>query len=135
MTTCTTTADCSVAGGICVDKVEVGVPRKYRAGLLAICDEIRISLHRRTLPNPICARILILEGAKARTNRETATATRDLVKDTVRTALADLVADFPLDLPPQATCGDGTLDTEFGEECDDGNTDNGDGCSGSCLNE
>ena len=31
------------------------------------------------------------------------------------------------------TCGDGTLDD--GEECDDGNDDNGDGCDESCLEE
>ncbi|KAF2188621.1 hypothetical protein K469DRAFT_565724 [Zopfia rhizophila CBS 207.26] len=31
-----------------------------------------------------------------------------------------------------AKCGDGVWDKEFGEECDDGNTINGDGCSLSC---
>ncbi|KAF2264060.1 hypothetical protein CC78DRAFT_253952 [Lojkania enalia] len=31
-----------------------------------------------------------------------------------------------------AKCGDGVWDEEFGEECDDGNTLNGDGCSLSC---
>ena len=30
-------------------------------------------------------------------------------------------------------CGDGTLNTTAGEECDDGNTDSGDGCSDSCI--
>ncbi len=29
-------------------------------------------------------------------------------------------------------CGDETLDTDFGEVCDDGNTTNGDGCSSTC---
>ncbi len=32
-------------------------------------------------------------------------------------------------------CGDGNLDTDLGEECDDGNLINGDGCSGGCRNE
>ena len=31
------------------------------------------------------------------------------------------------------TCGDGVIDT--GEECDDMNTNGGDGCSADCLNE
>jgi cysteine-rich repeat protein len=35
--------------------------------------------------------------------------------------------------PHQAACGDGTLDA--GEECDDGNTANGDGCDATCNNE
>jgi cysteine-rich repeat protein len=29
-------------------------------------------------------------------------------------------------------CGDGVIDTEIGEQCDDGNTASGDGCSSSC---
>jgi cysteine-rich repeat protein len=32
-------------------------------------------------------------------------------------------------------CGDGVVDTELGEQCDDGNVTNGDGCSESCLPE
>jgi cysteine-rich repeat protein len=34
-----------------------------------------------------------------------------------------------------ATCGDGTLNTTAGEQCDDGNTDPGDGCDGLCQTE
>ena len=32
-------------------------------------------------------------------------------------------------------CGDGFVDVEMGEECEDGNTDDGDGCSSICQNE
>jgi cysteine-rich repeat protein len=32
-------------------------------------------------------------------------------------------------------CGDGILNTTLGEQCDDGNNDDGDGCSFNCLNE
>jgi len=32
------------------------------------------------------------------------------------------------------SCGDGFLDTSIGEECDDGNNIDGDGCQGNCLN-
>jgi cysteine-rich repeat protein len=35
--------------------------------------------------------------------------------------------------PPAAICGDGSV--ELGEECDDGNTADGDGCSSDCRNE
>ena len=34
-----------------------------------------------------------------------------------------------------AACGDGTLNTTAGEECDDGNTMDADGCSSTCLNQ
>jgi cysteine-rich repeat protein len=32
-------------------------------------------------------------------------------------------------------CGDGIGDNLLGEECDDGNTSSGDGCSGDCLSD
>ena len=32
-------------------------------------------------------------------------------------------------------CGDGVIDTEIGEQCDDGNTNSGDGCSATCQTE
>lgn len=35
----------------------------------------------------------------------------------------------------EASCGDGVIQTLTGEECDDGNTDDGDGCSAICANE
>jgi cysteine-rich repeat protein len=34
--------------------------------------------------------------------------------------------------PPPVDCGDGQLDPVGGEQCDDGNTDDGDGCDASC---
>ncbi|MDD3648437.1 MAG: myxococcus cysteine-rich repeat containing protein, partial [Candidatus Dojkabacteria bacterium] len=49
----------------------------------------------------------------------------------------DIVIDFawdsPATPPPSAVCGNGV--EESGEECDDGNTNNGDGCSASCNDE
>src|SRR6185369_8881402 len=33
------------------------------------------------------------------------------------------------------TCGDGTVQASCGEQCDDGNTTNGDGCSSTCQTE
>lgn len=40
-------------------------------------------------------------------------------------------ANCPADCPPGAVCGNGTL--EGTEECDDGNTNSGDGCSATCT--
>jgi fibro-slime domain-containing protein len=36
-------------------------------------------------------------------------------------------------MPPGALCGNGELDPDQNEVCDDSNNDNGDGCSGNCL--
>jgi cysteine-rich repeat protein len=37
--------------------------------------------------------------------------------------------------PPAGTCGDGVRDNDLGEQCDDGNTTDGDGCSSTCKKE
>lgn len=37
------------------------------------------------------------------------------------------------DRGPNPRCGNGILETNRGEECDDGNTDSGDGCSATCT--
>ena len=33
---------------------------------------------------------------------------------------------------PKVLCGNGNVDAAYGEDCDDGNTLNGDGCSNAC---
>jgi cysteine-rich repeat protein len=38
----------------------------------------------------------------------------------------------PVDRVPRQVCGDGIWDSRRGETCDDGNTEDGDGCSGDC---
>ncbi len=52
----------------------------------------------------------------------------------------ETISDFHIDWPlpfPQVACGDGILDdgVDGNEECDDGNTEDGDGCDGGCQNE
>lgn len=42
-------------------------------------------------------------------------------------------APMPMDAPPAGICGDGKVDQ--GEECDDGNTANDDGCNAECKYE
>jgi fibro-slime domain-containing protein len=41
--------------------------------------------------------------------------------------------DASFEQPPPAVCGNGVI--EFGENCEDGNTDSGDGCSSKCVQE
>ncbi len=44
-------------------------------------------------------------------------------------------SDCTLDLSGCSKCGDGVVDREIGESCDDGNRVSGDGCSASCQDE
>lgn len=74
-----------------------------------------------------CTRTMILQQTQA-------ILTRDQVA-TNSGALQTLRNDLNTDLPAIDSCGDGVLDPAIGEECDDGNVDNGDGCDEVCLNE
>ena len=46
--------------------------------------------------------------------------------------LDDIYAEIATRLCEGPFCGDGELDEDLGEQCDDGNNDNGDGCSSTC---
>ena len=45
---------------------------------------------------------------------------------------APVVTPEPVDRVPRQSCGDGIWDSRRGETCDDGNTEDGDGCSSDC---
>jgi len=109
------------------------LPAAYVSRGVELCEELRLRLHVRTADwsNDACAseflRIGLLTGDKDSTRR----AARETVNDAVNDAVDLFNTNWPRIVP--ATCGDDTLDTEFGEECDDGNLINGDGCDDSCT--
>ena len=61
---------------------------------------------------------------------------QDTTEDTVDTAqdTTDDAVDTA-DTAPSPECGDGSVDVGVGEECDDGNSADGDGCSSDCTSE
>lgn len=109
------------------------LPDAYVPRGLELCEEMRIRMHVRSSDwsNDVCAseflRIGLLTGDKASTRRA--------ARATVSQAVNDAVDSFNIAFPRVAFiafCGDSILDTEFGETCDDGNTDPLDGCDESC---
>jgi len=108
------------------------VPGPNVARASQLCAELRQALHIRSADwsNSICAsqflRLGLIQGEKSSTRR--------LFLTTVAETIGVAVDDFTLTWPPPvaATCGDGILDAEFGEQCDDGNSIPGDGCT-SCV--
>ena len=109
------------------------LPDGYVSRGIFLCEEMRVRLRIRVADwsNDTCAseflRVGLLAGDKA--------STRKAARATVSQAVNDAVDSFNIDFPRVAVvafCGDTILDTEFGEECDDGNTDDGDGCDASC---
>lgn len=111
------------------------LPNAYIARGAELCEELRKDLHIRSSEwsNSECAsqflRIGLLEGDRLSAKR----AARRTVNDAVNDTISDFAAAWPILIA--AGCGDGILDIEFGEECDDGNRTSGDGCSSSCTTE
>ncbi len=84
--------------------------------------------------NDICATEILRLGLLA-VERSDATRTAQMAN---ASAVNDAVSANEANHPSATTsvaCGDGTADAEFGEACDDGNRENGDGCSDVCESE
>ena len=109
------------------------VPAANLTRAVELCEELRLRMRVRTADwtNDVCAteflRIGLLEGERR--------STRVSFNANLRQALSDaenlFTSTWAVTVP--ATCGDSTVDTEFGETCDDGNTDPLDGCDDACI--
>ena len=100
-----------------------------------LCEDLRQELRVRfsQWTDSNCASEYLRRGLLADERDSKRNAARKTVNDDVNNAVDQFLQFWPV--PTAARCGDGELDQEFGEECDDGNTTNNDGCSESCENE
>jgi len=122
-----------IAGATYAATLACDVPTANVVRSAELCEELRVRLRVRTADwdNDVCAtevlRIGLIEVEKR--------VTKNSFTQSANTVVRDAVSDFTSTWPPAtpAICGDGTLDTEFGEECDDGNQTPGDGCDSRCL--
>jgi cysteine-rich repeat protein len=94
--------------------------------------EMRIPLSR--WDNDACATEFLRRGLRDYDAATTRSAARLAVANDVRLALKAFDANHWFPIAP-ALCGDDEIDTEFGETCDDGNNDPGDGCDEMCQSE
>jgi cysteine-rich repeat protein len=122
-----------VAGLAFAANLTVTIPSAAVPNAQDMCEELRLELRIRTADwtNDVCASFFTRIGVRVFVGR---VERRGLVQQqdaAVQAALDQFDADWP-PLMAAATCGDGVLDTEFGEECDDGNLVDGDGCDGTC---
>lgn len=114
----------------------VTVPAAAVVDALSRCEELRVVYKVRAAEwsNDLCATVFTRMGLRNFTSsQETQDATQ-----TITDAVADALSQFDADWAEPFTsayCGDDTIDVEFGEECDDGNSVPGDGCDEACLNE
>lgn len=115
-------------------QVTIVVPGNVVTKAQQLCEQLRKDLRARSMTNPECAQEFFRRGLRDFAARKIRDDARSQAQDTARAELDQFDQAFPVQLDI-AMCGDGVVDTEFGEQCDDANQDNGDGCSGSCQNE
>lgn len=112
----------------------VTVPSAAVTDALARCEELRVVYRVRTAEwsNNLCATVFTRLGLRNFTSSQERQDATQTITDAVAGALSQFDADW-VEPFTSAYCGDGTLDVEFGEECDDGNSTPGDGCDEACL--
>lgn len=123
-----------VAGTVSAADLTVTVPAAAVVDALTRCEELRVASRIRIgeYSNDLCATIFTRLGLYSFTVTGVRQDEAEIMEDAVNVAIAQFNADWPVPYVP-ALCGDGTLDTEFGEECDDGNLESGDGCDVDCV--
>ena len=116
------------AADITITVPDAAVPR-----LQQLCTEIqqRFRVIDANWSNQACAAWLVLNGALDVEERVTRIEARQTVQNNVSTALDTFRSNFPEPFV-RSFCGDGTIDAQYSETCDDGNTIDLDGCDSSC---
>ena len=111
----------------------VTVPAAAVPKSVEMCELLRQEVRVRTAEwsNDLCATLMLRVGVRVYVDRFERQGAQQTIDDTVQAEIDAFDANWP---PPYAAayCGDDILDIEFGEQCDDGNTTQGDGCDHKC---
>lgn len=122
-----------VAGTVLAADLTVTVPAAAVAKATEMCDVLRTELHVRAAdwPNDLCATMFTRIGLRVYVDRYERAGAQQTIDAAVQAEINLFDANWT---PPYtaAYCGDDILDEEYGEQCDDGNNDNGDGCDFRC---
>ena len=131
------------AGSALAADLTVAVPAAAVTEASAQCDRQRVLLRIRPADwnNDVCATVMVRLGVRTslldeQTNALSAAVTtaRNSASVASQAVMNIFDSNFPLPVTP-SVCGDSVVDTEFGEECDDGNVVSGDGCDEGCATE
>jgi cysteine-rich repeat protein len=109
--------------------LSITIPPAFTEEFSQACNKLfEVKKAKPGASNEACALSLIKAGVNGLILREENKKLNESIRDLTKT----LDSKFPEPLP-LIVCGDGVLDA--GEECDDRNTDSGDGCSARCREE
>ena len=109
------------------------VPAAEVSAATATCEELRIRMRvlAANWDNDTCATEVLRRGLKAMRREDVGRASRLTVAQAVNDATDLYNANFPVQATVSA-CGDGAVDAEYGEACDDGVND-GVSCNHDCT--
>ena len=101
-----------------------------------LCEIVRLRYRVRAADwsNDSCATELLRIGIIEVERRAASAVAKEATETIIKDAVTLYMESHPTALV-SAYCGDGITDVEFGEECDDGNTEPDDGCSPMCETE
>lgn len=122
-----------VAGAVSAANLTVIIPSEAVPKGVEMCEILRNELRVRSSEwsNNLCATIFTRIGMRVYVARDERRGAQQTIDDLVQVEVDLFDTNWPKPFT-RAVCGDGTLDTEFGEECDDDNVISGDGCSAKC---
>lgn len=115
---------------VCID-----IPTSFVAPIQAKCEQLRVLQRRKTMTNEECAELTMKIGLAWLDQTTERAASQAALEATLTANQQALDNAFPGGA--FYVCGDGVEDHDptipYDEECDDGNNDDGDGCSASCT--
>ena len=131
-----------IAGPALAVQVTITVPPEIAPDLRRACDKIQADSRFESFTNEECAeyfvRLGIRQWLRSRARSAATVAHRTEIQAATSAAEDAFDTAWPSTLV-QAICGNGTIENvpslSHVEECDDGNAQNGDGCSSNCLEE
>jgi len=111
----------------------VVVPGSAVPNAVEMCEVLRHEVQVRSSEwsNDLCATLFTRIGLRVYVGRAERQGQQQMIDAAVQAEIDLFDTNWPQPFT-KAVCGDGVLDAEFGEECDDGNTDSGDGCDNFC---
>ena len=121
------------AGSLSAADLTVTVPSAAVTNAVEMCELLRTEVHVRTSDwnNDLCATAFTRIGLRTVLLRYERQGQQQVVDDAVRAEVEQFDADWAEPFT-RAYCGDTITDVEFGEQCDDGGIEPGDGCDQRC---
>ena len=121
------------ASSLSAADLTVTVPSAAVTNAVEMCELLRVEVHVRTSDwnNDLCATAFTRIGLRTVLLRYERKGQQQVVDAAVQAEVDNFDTDWPIPYT-RAECGDSIVDTEFDEECDDGNVNNGDGCTATC---